>query len=212
MKCKNCGTELTDESTFCSKCGTAVEKGPLPGNSKTTKKGKGKKIIIVIAIILIVGIISGVISTLSFNKNIKNAKEYISQENFTAAKKILDSELSSNAEKDDVYIVYSDYYIAKGEYSNAIAILKQGKDKVSDFSEINEKITDINKKYGSELKAEKDKAAAEAAAAKEKAEAEAKAKAEQQKKQEAEQKKKEQEEAKAQQQKAAQEKESFIAS
>ena len=53
MYCKNCGNEIIDGSTFCSKCGSAIS-----NNMSTTKSNQKSKIIKG----FIIGFISGFLS------------------------------------------------------------------------------------------------------------------------------------------------------
>lgn len=114
----------------------------------------GKKKPLVIVAGALVGIVA--IANVNFNGEMKKAEDYISNSEYDKAIEILDSQISINSSQDDIYLNYAECYIAQKQYQKALDILKDGKKEVSDDTKIDDKITEINSTYGSELKAERD--------------------------------------------------------
>lgn len=120
--------------------------------AKSPKKGL---IAVVCAAIGITAII--VTANVNFNVQMRKAREYISNAEYSKAAEILDEHKSKNGTQEDVYLLYADYYIAQDEYQNAINILKEGAGKAQYTDKINAKIDEINDLYESELNQEPEK-------------------------------------------------------
>ena len=137
----------------------------------------------ILLIILILGVISGISSSINFGKRMGEVESAIKSGDFTAAKTMLDEDLSDNPEREKVYELFSDYYIALEEYSEAITILEQGVKKIPDSDILKNKLSSIKEKYSAEIdannkKKEEEKIAREKEIAAQKAEDEKKRKKE----------------------------------
>lgn len=139
--CKNCKAELKKTAKFCTNCGTKV-KAPI------YKKWWFWSLVV---IVVVCGI---VYAQISFNQRMDSVAAYIEAGDFENAKSMLEDELITNPQAHEVYILYADYYIKKGEYNNAVQILQQGEKKVSTDNQkekIAEKLNFITSEYANEI-------------------------------------------------------------
>lgn len=117
----------------------------------------GKKSKITITTIILVIAIGGVIySQLAFNERMQAVNQAIANEEFETAKTMLEDEMIANPQMEDVYIAYSDYYIATKQYSASVDILEQGSKKAkSDM--LADKAENVKDEYANEIQEEIDR-------------------------------------------------------
>lgn len=147
MKCQNCGTEFS--GNFCPTCG-AQSQTPT---EQPKKKSKTKKIILIVAILLVVGLIGGISANLILSSDLQSAQTYIAEGNYAAAKEVLDKQLSTNGSQSQIYVVYADYYLAQGDYLSALELLDKGINRCSSPTALEEKAETINAEYADEINA-----------------------------------------------------------
>ena len=148
MKCQKCGTEYN--GNFCPNCGTQAQ--PI----KQKRKLKKWQIVVIVVSVIVVGAIGGLISNLTMSSDIKTAQTYVSEGNYTAAKEVLDKQLSTNGTFAQIYEAYADYYLAQGDYLSALDILGRGIKRCSSTSTLTQKVEAINSDYASEITAAKE--------------------------------------------------------
>ncbi len=112
--------------------------------SSFLKKIKKKHIVIAcICATVVFAFISGNINRMVFNEDMSRAREYIKAGKLDDAKKILDGQLKTDASRDELYIVYADYYLVQNDYINAIEILQKGIARCYSDREMEEKLNSI---------------------------------------------------------------------
>ena len=95
------------------------------------------------AIIAVFAIVSGVVSTVTFNQRVGEISTYISAGQFETAKRMLDDELKTNRNQERVYLLYADLYIAQDNYKDAISILEQGIKTVSSSKKLTLRLDEL---------------------------------------------------------------------
>lgn len=157
---------------------------PVEDNSAPKKKSKAPIIILVVLIVLVIGAIVAIAFIYNnyknktdnnsddtsvsmaankeetdskdeeFEKELNQAKEYISLGEHDAAKEILDELKSTHGDDPEVYIAYADLYVDQEQYLDALEVLEEGKK--TDIRKINEKIAEINQEYGGAISTQRE--------------------------------------------------------
>jgi len=137
MFCKKCGIEQSDDALFCASCGAAVRaadatvattvplQGQTPATAMQTKK-KGKALIAVIAVLLVVGLAVSAVATKGFGLiQGQNKPENPVAVIYDAAKKILMSsgfDVKGKLDYDgDVYILTSGSLLFGRGFKSSVA-------------------------------------------------------------------------------------------
>ncbi len=86
-----------------------------------------------------------------YKQHMNQAESAILNGNYDIAKSILDKELEDNPQKEEAYLLFSDYHIALKDYLAAVNILEKGQQKISNSEKIKNKLLDIKNTYSSEI-------------------------------------------------------------
>lgn len=100
----------------------------------------------VIKVVFVVLVIAAVIAIANINFDLQMGKawEYISNAEYSKAAEILDYQMERNGKQEKVYLLYADYYIALGEYQDALDVLNEGASRAQSTDKINAKISEID--------------------------------------------------------------------
>lgn len=144
MRCKKCGSEITDSSIFCTTCGDIIrERFYIKKiNNKTSKL----KITIIIEVIIAICLI---ITNLFFLDNLKVfgnltlAKKYFEKGNYNEVILICNDIIKIEPNNVDVYLLKADALLMLEDYDQSISTIRDAYSNVGNSEKLIEKSKDI---------------------------------------------------------------------